>query len=1223
MLKRSLLLFFAISTFFSLGQGFYPPPCPSNSIFAHNPPNITQHGVPNGPGTNVVTNMPVGSGGLAIGPAFGFPAPNPTWWTTAGGTYWYYSNAGTWVNTGHTTGNGAAVNLGGGGGFIYNLVGATGQIYAYNGTGNGWLLTTLVPAFSGGGPYDVVCDQAGNFFILKASTPGQGLYIYNTSGALTCSYAAIGMISQTAGGGFAILPNPNNPTIQMVYYNSNGTDYIGNILPGSTNINFTAQPLPNGSDYASCPVPIPTGSVIAPNGGTISCAQNQVTLVAQVNGNGSIGWTGGYANPTTTPVSPTCGTIVWSGPGIVSGQNTPTIIVNQPGVYSFTLTGCNSCPSYTISASYTVVGQGAVITPTITAPTCFSGSGQMSVLPNTPTNTVLWAGPGIVGPNNTFTITFNQPGTYTVSISGSNCSGSTTAQVFLNPTVTITASSPTLCSLNTNGSPNSVTLNANGATNYTWTLSNLNTANSLTSNPIVVTPQAGQSLGTVTLTGAQGPCTHSATISLNIIANPTITAPTCFSGTGTMSAAPASPTVSANWSGPGIVSGGNTYTLTYNQGGIYTVALNGACIETVQVNASPTVVISASSNTVCENSYNNSPNAITLTASGASSYTWQSNSFNLSSISSAVNPATVIPGQVPTATAMVTGQNGPCTNTAMITINVISNPTVTISNYSLCSGTSVQISASGASSYTWTPVTGLSNGVGTSVWAYPSSSTNYTVVGSQNGCNSQDAPFSVNVVPLPTIQVAPSVNTICAGSSLNMNAMGANNYTWYPASYINFTNTANVTVNPPSTMNYTVVGEAATCTSQAVYQVSVIPMPQLYTNITADTICRGTTVPLFVSGAYSYSWSPSFGLSSTQGGSVTATPSVTTVYQIQGNNGQCIGITSITIHVVPYPDYQITANPQKICQGQSTQLSAPGGMLYSWAPANSLNNPNIPNPIAMPLETTNYTVMVSNFLGNHLCTVVKEYSVEVVPKVEIFASGPYTICIGERVKLTAGGNAEQYFWSPTVGITNQSTTQIVVTPTADVTYTVTGISGGYCKDEKQVTVYVKPRPFVTAGIDTVYNLDEPMFIKASGTGTLTWISGEGILCKVCPTTQIMPEKTGCYIVQAVNEYGCKAEDEVCIEVTANYNLYIPNSFTPNGDGINDVFRIYGSGLLKVNLTIFDRWGEKIFVSNEFEKGWDGTFKGNMCKEDVYVWQLRYKALDGKERTKTGHVTLLR
>ncbi|MBL7917804.1 MAG: hypothetical protein JNM96_05365, partial [Bacteroidia bacterium] len=140
------------------------PSCPTNSIHAHNGSSIAGHSLPNGPLTNILNNMPAGSGGLAIGPAFAFPAPNPTWWTTAGNpkTYWYYNNTGGWSNTGHAVTNNAAVNVGGGGSRVYNLVGS-GQVYAYNGTGPDVFVTTLVPAFNGGGPYDIVADMANNF----------------------------------------------------------------------------------------------------------------------------------------------------------------------------------------------------------------------------------------------------------------------------------------------------------------------------------------------------------------------------------------------------------------------------------------------------------------------------------------------------------------------------------------------------------------------------------------------------------------------------------------------------------------------------------------------------------------------------------------------------------------------------------------------------------------------------------------------------------------------------------------------------------------------------------------------------------------------------------------------------------------------------------------------------------------------------------------------------
>ncbi len=176
---------------------------------------------------------------------------------------------------------------------------------------------------------------------------------------------------------------------------------------------------------------------------------------------------------------------------------------------------------------------------------------------------------------------------------------------------------------------------------------------------------------------------------------------------------------------------------------------------------------------------------------------------------------------------------------------------------------------------------------------------------------------------------------------------------------------------------------------------------------------------------------------------------------------------------------------------------------------------------------------------------------------------------------------------------------------------------------KTVLVKVNPLPKVEAGVDYIANLDEPMYLNATGTGTLTWIFGEEILCKVCPNSQIMPKKSGCYRVEAVDNSGCKAIDEMCVEVTTSHNIYIPNTFTPNEDGVNETFMVYGTGISNIELIIFDRWGAKLFTSTEQSKGWDGTFKGEMSKQDVYTYLVNYQALDGKKHTKTGHVTLLK
>jgi len=1040
------------------------PSCPTQSIYAHNGTIINGHTLPNGPANVILNNLPGGAGGLAIGPAFGFPAPNPTWWTTAGNprTYWYYNNGGTWTNTNHQVGNNAAVNIGGGGGAIYNLVGGTGQIYKYVGTGNGFFLNTLVPAFSGQGPYDIVCDMADNFFILKASPAAQqGIYCYNPLGVLTCSWSITGMINQTAGGGFSILTT-TNPVIHKMYYNSNGTDYIGNMLPGITNIASTVQPLPGGGDYASCALPIPTGTVVAPLGATLTCNLPQIPLIAQVLGNASLNWLGGYGSPTTTPVTPTCGGIIWSGPGIVGPNNTYTIQVNLPGVYSYTLNGCNGCPGYLITSSITVVGLPGVINPIITAPTCISGLSTMSVSPNTNTNTVLWSGPGIVGPNNTYTISFNQPGVYTTTITGGACSGTASVLVSQTPTLNITSTSNTLCALNTNGSLNSITLTATGATNYTWSSTGLTNVTSTTSTPITYTPDIGATIGTVTLIGINATCSASATFTANILANPTIA----------------------------------------------------------------------------------------------------------------------------------------------------------VTSNSLCQGTSATLVASGATDYTWSPGTFLNTTSGSTVITNANTTMTYNVIGNTAGCFSQFNNSTITVVANPTIMVTPLTNTICEGNNLTITAVGATNYTWTPNIYLNTNNGPVVISNPPTTTNYTVIGEAATCTTSAVYQVSVIPMPVIQLTVPTETICQYSSINISVNGANNYYWTPT----NTQGNSISVSPNSTTTYSVVGSNGVCIGSASVTINVVPFPNVQVSTPKHTICSGDNTTINASGATYYIWTPTTNLSSVSGPVVIANPSLSINYMVTGYNSLGTVTCGSTKGVSITVIPQTSVAVSNSVAICIGNSTMLQADGGTE-YNWTPF----NEPTTgpNVYVTPTVTTLYNVVATNLGNCPSTGTILVVVNPLPIVWAGDDVTYNLDEPMYLNAIGTGTLTWIYGNGIVCKPCPNTQITPKNSGHYIIEAINSYGCTAQDNVYVNVTLNYNIWIPNTFTPNGDGINDILYVYGTGIVKLELSIFDRWGEQLFVSNEQVNGWNGTYKGIFCKDDVYTYKLIYTGLDGKSHTKTGHVTLMK
>jgi len=254
--------------------------------------------------------------------------------------------------------------------------------------------------------------------------------------------------------------------------------------------------------------------------------------------------------------------------------------------------------------------------------------------------------------------------------------------------------------------------------------------------------------------------------------------------------------------------------------------------------------------------------------------------------------------------------------------------------------------------------------------------------------------------------------------------------------------------------------------------------------------------------------------------------------------------------------------------------------------------------------------------------MTQEILVEVIPPIVPIISPTASLCKGESVRLNAGGS-NTYHWAPQDGLSNPLIASPSASPEITTVYTVHISEGGFCAVTTTVLVKVNPTPTVNAGENIKANIDDVIHLNAKGNGSLTWIFGEGILCHDCPNSQIMPQNSGCYIIRATNQYGCTATDEVCIELSKEFTIYVPNVFSPNSDGLNDTFLVYGIGISEISVRIFDRWGEELNYEENQTKGWDGTFKGNECKNDVYVYKVTYKALDGKKHTKTGHVTLMK
>ena len=1274
--------------------------CPSPYIYMDGSQFIKFYNpaLPLGANNPANTNIPTFGSGLTLMPNINGGTLSPTFYSTSGGTYWYWNGV-SWVNTGHSTGNGAAVNVGGCGGKIYNIVGGTGQIYVYDGTANGSLLTTI-NGFNGGGPYDLTTDCNCNFYVLKTTTAGgQYLACYSQQGVFQYSLSLVNFPNATAGGGFGIIGN-------MVYVKNNLANgfFIGTISGASVTFTQVNGFIPSPGDFASCPTcscvppPAPAANITS---GILSCSVPTINVIASTTANAA-----NYS---------------WTGPGIIGPSNGSVISASVSGIYTCVITTGTCFPA----APTTMTTSISSITTAITASLSPSGSICIPAGQNTPLTLIhnaanasyLWSGSPLFAGQGSGVALINQPGTYSVTVTNTlnGCSSGASVQVAVNPTVVLSLTNNTLCAQPINGSPNSISLTASGASSYSVLVPASLSGSVLSNGFSGISNGSVATQGVFTVTGQNGYCFHTTTTSFSVIANPvlsitplsssicpyqsqTFTANGASSYTWTGNQLMVSPfnvalatpstsqvytlsgealgcvanpitstlivlplpqvsisqshslvclgesaTLSAfgtaaqfSWSPVSGLNVSNSATViaspTITQ--MYTLlgALNGCTANataTLQIQNPPTIQLSLSNTSLCSQSHNNSVNTITVNPSGAVQYTFlPSSNIALSSINGYVTQVTAFgnpPLGIYPATLGLIGKTGVCTVSIITTFSIISNPSISVNppNPFVCPGTLQTFSASGASTYTWLPQISYSLASYNSINAFPVVTTTYAVYGTSLGCNSQTKFAVLNMLPVPELTLSPQSASLCVGQSLSLTVQGnGTSYYWQPSTGLSSITGTAVGASPSSSITYTVVSALNSCTNSAQTTLSVVPLPTISCSASQFTVCKGRSTYLTASGALAYQWLPDTHLNVSGGPTVIASPQVQTIYTVSGFNGSCSGTKTLQVFVQPSPNMVLNASQNVVCSGNSMTLSVYGAQSYTWLPLNGLiiNGTNTLVTVK-PETTTHYTVIGANYAGNEACIQQLSYSVMVQPYAQAKAIPNASVCSGKRTTISASGG-NYYVWSPVNGLLGFTGASVVAGPSVTTIYTVEASWNGYCGSKTTVTVNVMPKPKVFAGRDTSYQLNESIFLQATGSGTLEWIAGDGILCKTCASTQIIPLQSDCYTVRLTDDRGCVAEDEVCIDIQRDFNAYIPNTFTPNNDGLNDEFKIYGENLSKFSLTVYNRWGQQLYYSEDSEKGWDGTFKHQLCKEDVYLYKVVYTGLDGKKYERMGSIQLL-
>ncbi|MFH0895301.1 MAG: gliding motility-associated C-terminal domain-containing protein [Bacteroidota bacterium] len=771
------------------------------------------------------------------------------------------------------------------------------------------------------------------------------------------------------------------------------------------------------------------------------------------------------------------------------------------------------------------------------------------------------------------------------------------------PVADFSVSDSTICA---GSCVNFTDLTTNSPTSWSWAFTGGTPATSTSQNPNVCYNTAGTYAVSLTATNSGGSDIETKSGFITVVALPSVSvnplAPTiCPGSSETLTASGATtytwaPSTGLNTTSGATVIANPAVTTTYTVTGT-TSGCTGT--TTVVVTVSPGLSVSVSPNpaTICAGA------SETLTASGATTYAW-SPSTGLSSTSG----TTVVANPASTITYTITGTTAGCTGTATTVVNVNPIPTVSVTPnpVTLCNGESATLTASGASSYSWSPGTGLSATTGATVVANPSSAITYTVSGTDLGCTGTTT-VTVNVTAA-IIADAGNDTTICEGGSANLLATGGSVYAWSPATGLSCTNCQNPVATPTITTTYTVTVSSGSCTPATDdVIVTVNPTPTVTVTPNPLTLCSGTSGTLTASGATTYAWSPSTGLNTTSGSTVITTPATSITYTVTGTTGSCSATASVPVTVSS--SLVITVNNPTICSGSSATLTASGGTTYAW------NTGATTNPITInPTTTTTYTVTGTSSGCTGTATSVVTVNQVPVPTI----TGDTLICSGSSTILTAAGGTT-YVWS-----TSATTASITVNPLTVTTYTVT-VSNGPCSATEDITVSTLPNPTANAGNDTTITLGASAQLNGSGGVTYAWSPATGLSCTDCANPIATPSVTTTYTLVVTGANGCTNADIVIVSVEIQCGeVFIPNAFSPNNDGQNDLECVFGNCITEIRFAIFDRWGEKVFETTDPKVAcWDGKYKGEFMNSGVFVYYMKATLLTGEEIERQGNITLFR
>jgi gliding motility-associated-like protein len=1111
-------------------------------------------------------------------------------------------------------------------------VGGNGSIICYHFNGVSFSTLTPIPLNAPSATpavYDMMLDKANKILhVAGCGFVGQYTAIYSqscspvsptnqcyfgqwtvsaTSTSITCASLGSATVSAIGGlGPYSYLWIPSNQSGSVAVGLAPGTytlfvSDLGTNYSFSTTVLFTSLIPLTGNVVSSAAVPC-FGYATATAG---------IINLAGGSGNQSYLWTNGM-NTQTTAIAGSLSAGSWS------------VTVTDA------LTGCMIHPTFNISQPPQLTSYILASTPTACAGETISLNGITAG--GAPGSYVYLWNSGVQ--QNTLNVSQNNAGAYAYSLNsvdGNNCSVTAVANVTYVPNPTLTVADAYICPLETG------TLNVSGATTYSW--SNNTFTNYLVDSP----PFSAQ----YTVIGMAQSCTSSAVASIYLKPVPSpqfiSNSPIC---NGQNLQLDVSTAVAYTWSGPqsftsslknpamNIVSPINS--------GIYAVtvtALNSCTASasgSVTIHPTPTVVAAGAS--VCVNQTLN----LSANASSATGFSWKGpNNFVSNQQNPFVNQPLVIASGF--YSVIATSAAG-CTNIAVAhaSITALPNPGYS-SNSPRCFGNNLSLSATGALQYNWSGPNSFNSNQQFPQLGNVSLAANgiYTLIVTTGPCQVTQTLAAI-IYPLPTPTIISNV-PVCEGKQL---ALGVSNNSittilWhgpqgFSGSYAYMYRDS--ALQSQSGIYSVTVVDLHNCINSATAAISIFGNPTL--SAKGDEVCFSDPASLSVTGAAGYFWQGPSGYYNASDKAViqSATNVAPEIYTVTGTgvNG-CTTVAMALLKTIPLPEPWLSVEPgTKACLNGSIVLSGFGGSTYEWNGPGKFHFPD--GKLLLRLNSAEmagiYTLTAYNVTG---CKNYTQTPVEISMLPEGSLQGRMESCVPF---------CSDYYFQPSLRTSSNVSVKWQLDGKAYAgdrfrhcftepdTYTIAVMindpeSNCWNTVTYFVSAYEKPQAdFSWSPENPVEGVEETIFISESRGGSQNkwiWYFGE--------LNEIIERQNPNYLFSGAGRFpvafivqtnkGCKDTVVKYITVEPDFHVYVPNVFTPNGDELNEVFLPIVSGIKKYKLQVFDRWGERIYVTFDSRNGWDGSYRSQECKTDSYIWKIDCTTNQGEERKLSGNILLTR